>query len=124
MMKKIFTKESGRLKHIWFGFLSGLLFTVVGAALLGILTEYRDQKKGGKFDKYDFLATVVGGIIGTIVTSFFIYFFLQSGIWSVLFFIVANTAFVWGFGWYFEGFWWFPKAVYDVTIGLLKEKFK
>lgn len=122
-LRKLFC-ESDRMKHAWFGFLAGLITTFVGATLLGLLVEFYDKRRGGKFDKYDLLATVAGGLVGTAVTAFLVYFYYQSGIWQVTFFLTVNTAFVWVFGALFDGFWWFPRAIYDITFGLLKDKFR
>ncbi len=121
--RKLFN-ESNRVKHVWLGVLAGLITTFVGATLVGLLVEFYDKRRGGKFDKYDLLATVVGGVVGTAVAAFFVYFYYQSGIWQVAFFLAINTAFVWVFGAFFDGFWWFPRAIYDITIGLLKDKIK
>ena len=59
-------KTSNRVKHLVYalpcGFLGGPLF-VLG---LGLGMEWKDKSWGGKFDWLDLLATLIGGLPGTL----------------------------------------------------------
>jgi hypothetical protein len=56
--------ESNRWKHLIGGFVLGLFLTVLCALGCAGGMEFKDMQWGGKFDWLDFLATVIGGIVG------------------------------------------------------------
>lgn len=60
-----FLKESNRKEHFFYAIPAGFLFTILFVAGLAIGMELKDyQKKGGKWDWLDILATLLGGFIG------------------------------------------------------------
>lgn len=70
-----FLKESNRLKHLIGGFVVGLLSlnwwcaiyaTIVAASCL----ELKDKLYGNKWDWIDFVMTIVGGMIPTLIYYF------------------------------------------------------
>lgn len=75
--------ESNRLKHLYVGFLLGLVFGLVGAFIAAATAEVKDwlwngQKggilgwmKGNGFDWLDFAATMIGGAIGFAIQQVF-----------------------------------------------------
>ena len=63
-------RESNRPRHILYGFLGALIGTLLFAVGLAIGKEYAG---GGKFDRLDLWATLIGGIAGQIVQLFIIW---------------------------------------------------
>lgn len=63
---------SNRRKHFIGGLITGFLFTILFT--LGIATgmEFKDAYKGGKWDWYDWIATVLGGILGNCLSTILI----------------------------------------------------
>lgn len=62
--------------HFWWGwavsatiFPLGFWFAILCAALVGAAKEVWDKRGHGTPDKFDFLATALGGIVGAIVCS-------------------------------------------------------
>ena len=66
-------RESNRPRHILYGFLGALIGTLLFAVGLAIGKEYGDKAWGGKFDRLDLWATLIGGIAGQIVQLFIIW---------------------------------------------------
>lgn len=69
---------SGRYKHLLYGILIGYVFTIL--CVLGVATglEFKDKESGNIFDWLDWLATMIGGLIGQalqILTIYLIYCF-------------------------------------------------
>ena len=66
-------RESNRPRHILYGFLGALIGTLLFAVGLAIGKEYGDKAWGGKFDRLDLWATLIGGITGQIIHTIVIY---------------------------------------------------
>lgn len=56
--------RSNRLKHLLYAVPFGFLLTVLFAAGLATGMELKDKLKGGRYDWLDWVATVLGGLIG------------------------------------------------------------
>lgn len=58
--------KSNRLKHLIFAIPIGFVFTIL--CVLGVASgmEFKDKSWGGKWDWFDWLATIIGGLIGQI----------------------------------------------------------
>jgi hypothetical protein len=56
--------ESNRQKHLLYAIPIGLVFTVL--CVLGVASgmEFKDKQSGGEFDWLDWIATMIGGLIG------------------------------------------------------------
>ena len=56
--------ESNRWKHFLYAIPIGFVFTIL--CVLGVASgmEFKDKEHGGKFDWIDWLATMLGGLIG------------------------------------------------------------
>lgn len=56
--------ESNRWKHFVFAVPIGLVFTIL--CVLGVASgmEFKDKQWGGKWDWIDWIATILGGVIG------------------------------------------------------------
>lgn len=56
--------ESNRELHFYYAMPIGFFFTIL--CVLGVASgmEYKDRQWGGKWDWYDWLATMLGGLIG------------------------------------------------------------
>ena len=61
--------ESNRLKHFLYAIPIGLIFTVL--CVLGVASgmEFKDREHGGSWDWLDWLATMLGGLVGQIVQT-------------------------------------------------------
>lgn len=59
--------ESNRDKHLLYAIPIAIVFTIL--CVLGVATalEFKDKQYGNKFDWLDWLATMIGGIIGQII---------------------------------------------------------
>ena len=66
-------RESNRPRHVLYGFIGSLIGTLLFAVGLAIGKEYGDKTWGGKFDRLDLCATLIGGIAGQIVQLFIIW---------------------------------------------------
>lgn len=68
--------ESNRPKHFKYAIPIGAIFTIL--CVLGIATglEFKDKEYGNKFDWLDWVATMLGGIIGQLIQLIFIYIIL------------------------------------------------
>lgn len=66
-------KESNRTKHLKYAILPGALFTILFVAGLATGMEFKDKMYGGKWDWLDWLATMIGGLIGQTVQAGIIY---------------------------------------------------
>ena len=60
-------KQSNRLKHLLYAIPIGLIGTIL--CVIGIATgmEFKDKLWGGKWDWLDWVATILGGLIGQII---------------------------------------------------------
>ena len=61
--------ESNRLKHFLYAIPIGLIFTIL--CVLGVASgmEFKDRAHGGSWDWLDWLATMLGGLVGQIVQA-------------------------------------------------------
>lgn len=59
--------ESNRQKHFWYAIPCGFLFTILFVAGLAAGMEFKDKSYGDKWDWLDFLATILGGLVGQII---------------------------------------------------------
>ena len=59
--------ESNRTKHLLYAIPIAIVFSIL--CVLGVATglEFKDKQYGNKFDWLDWLATMIGGIIGQII---------------------------------------------------------
>lgn len=66
-------KESNRTKHLLYAIPIGFLFTIL--CVLGVASgmEFKDREYNGKWDWLDWIATILGGILGQ--TLFIIFYF-------------------------------------------------
>lgn len=57
-------RESNRDKHFLYAIPIGFIFTIL--CVLGVASgmEYKDKLKGGIWDWNDWLATILGGLVG------------------------------------------------------------
>lgn len=60
-------KESNRMKHLLFAIPIGFLFTIL--CVIGVASgmELKDRMYGNKWDWLDWIATMLGGLIGKII---------------------------------------------------------
>lgn len=65
-------RESNRYKHLLYAIPIGLVFTIL--CVLGVASgmEFKDGQHGGKWDWLDWVATMIGGIIGQLIQILFI----------------------------------------------------
>ena len=56
--------ESNRIKHLLYAIPAGALLTILFAAGLAVGMEFKDRAYGGKWDRLDIAATLIGGFIG------------------------------------------------------------
>lgn len=68
--------ESNRMKHFLCAMPIGFVFTIL--AVLGCATgmEFKDRQWGGKWDWLDWLATMLGGLIGQVLQGLVIFVFI------------------------------------------------
>ena len=68
-------KESNRTKHLLYAIPIGFLFTIL--CVLGVASgmEFKDREYNGKWDWLDWIATILGGILGQtlLIIFYFIY---------------------------------------------------
>lgn len=65
--------ESNRLKHFLYAIPIGLILTILCAVGVASGMEYKDKLYGNKWDWLDWLATVLGGLIGQLIQILIIY---------------------------------------------------
>lgn len=70
--------ESNRLKHLIFAIPIGFIFTIL--CVLGCASgmEFKDKSWGGKWDWLDWLATMIGGVIGQALQCLLIYLLINN----------------------------------------------
>lgn len=68
--------KSNRMKHFLYAMPIGFVFTIL--AVLGCATgmEFKDRQWGGKWDWLDWLATMLGGLIGQVLQGLMIFVFI------------------------------------------------
>lgn len=69
--------ESNRNLHFKYAIPIGFIFTIL--CVLGVATgmEFKDKLKGGKFDWLDWIATMLGGMVGQLLQLFIIFLLWQ-----------------------------------------------
>lgn len=60
-------KTSNRMKHLKYAILPGALFSILFVIGLASGMEFKDKQYGNKWDWLDWVATVIGGIIGQVI---------------------------------------------------------
>lgn len=70
--------ESNRLKHLIFAIPIGFVFTIL--CVLGVASgmEFKDKSWGGKWDWLDWLATMIGGVIGQVGQAILIWLIINN----------------------------------------------
>lgn len=56
--------ESNRTKHLLYAIPIGAVLTILAVIGCAFGLEFKDKEHGGKFDWFDLLATLIGGLIG------------------------------------------------------------
>ena len=71
--------KSNRQKHFLYAIPIGFILTIL--CVIGIASglEFKDTQYGGKWDWLDWLATILGGIVGQVLQTFLIF-----EIWKLL----------------------------------------
>lgn len=71
-------KESNRMKHLALAIPIGAVFTIL--CVLGVASgmEFKDMQWGGRWDWFDWLATMMGGLIGQAVQILVIYLIMKG----------------------------------------------
>lgn len=69
-------KKSNRTKHLLYAIPIGFLFTIL--CVLGVASgmEFKDREYNGKWDWLDWIATMLGGILGQ--TLFIIFYIIYK----------------------------------------------
>ena len=69
-------KESNRLKHLIYAIPIGFIFSII--CVIGVASglEYKDYLYGNKWDWLDWIATLIGGVVGQVLQLLFIYLIL------------------------------------------------
>lgn len=69
--------ESNRQKHFLFAIPIGLVFTIL--CVLGVASgmEFKDKQYGGKWDWLDWLATMLGGMVGQVIQGVIIWLIIK-----------------------------------------------
>lgn len=70
--------ESNRWKHMIGGFVLGITLTILCALGCAGGMEFKDRQWGGKWDWLDFVATIIGGLIGQGLQILIIYAILHN----------------------------------------------
>lgn len=67
MVSMKWLSESNRDKHLLYAIPIAIVFSIL--CVLGVATglEFKDKQYGNKYDWLDWLATMIGGIIGQII---------------------------------------------------------
>ena len=67
MVSMKWLSESNRTKHLLYAIPIAIVFSIL--CVLGVATalEFKDKQYGNMFDWLDWLATMIGGIIGQII---------------------------------------------------------
>lgn len=70
-IKKLFL-ESNRDKHFYYAIPIAFVFTILCVLGTAFALEFKDNQYGSKWDWYDILFTLLGGIVGQILQILFI----------------------------------------------------
>lgn len=70
--------KSNRLKHLIFAIPIGFVFTIL--CVLGVASgmEFKDKSWGGKWDWLDWLATMLGGLVGQLLALLLVYLIIKN----------------------------------------------
>ena len=69
-------KESNRLKHLIYAIPIGFIFSMICVIGVASGSEYKDYLYGNKWDWLDWIATLIGGLVGQVLQLLFIYLIL------------------------------------------------
>ena len=69
-------KESNRLKHLIYAIPIGFIFSMICGIGVASGLEYKDHLYGNKWDWLDWIATLIGGLVGQVLQLLFIYLIL------------------------------------------------
>lgn len=72
--------ESNRQKHFWYAIPCGFLLTILFVAGLAAGMEFKDKSYGDKWDWLDFLATILGGLVGQIIQGIALLLMWKGGV--------------------------------------------
>ena len=64
--------KSNRQKHFFFFFPIGIILTILCVFGIASGLEFKDKQYGGKWDWLDWLATILGGVVGQVLQIFLI----------------------------------------------------
>jgi uncharacterized membrane protein len=69
--------DSNRQKHLLYAIPIGMTLTIL--CVIGVASglEFKDRQYGGKWDWLDWLATILGGLIGQAIQCLIIYFCIR-----------------------------------------------
>lgn len=65
--------ESNRYKHFLYAIPLGLFLTILCVFGVAFALEFKDMTYGNKFDWLDWLATMLGGVVGQLLQILIIY---------------------------------------------------
>lgn len=65
--------ESNRKKHFLYAILIGFIFTILCVFGVASGMEFKDREHGGNFDWLDWLATMLGGLVGQLLQVIVVY---------------------------------------------------
>lgn len=68
--------ESNRPKHFLYAIPIGVFLTILCVIGVAFALEFKDVSYGNKFDWLDWLATILGGIVGQLIQFLIICIFL------------------------------------------------
>lgn len=114
-LKMKWIKKSNRMKHFAAGFFLAYVLTLIGAIAGGIYKELKDPK----FDWLDLLATVLGGLIGTVFPILAVFVYLSQGFGMVILFYFM-TPFLWSLTVIGLGSW----GEFKQMVGEIKDLFR
>lgn len=72
--------ESNRQKHFWYAIPCSFLLTILFVAGLAAGMEFKDKSYGDKWDWLDFLATILGGLVGQIIQGIALLLMWKGGV--------------------------------------------
>lgn len=72
--------ESNRQKHFWYAIPCCFLLTILFVAGLAAGMEFKDKFYGEKWDWLDFLATILGGLVGQIIQGIALLLMWKGGV--------------------------------------------